>query len=297
MVLVFLFLATTLVVGTTSDHYPSSGSFGEDPVVADMISNVSESEIYETTYCLQNFGTRSYGSAGNINAGTYLFNRFSNISGLTVEYQGGDFRNVIATLHGVDLTSDKLYVVGAHYDSRCYADQSNAPGATDNAGGCAIVLEFARIMSQYRFNHTIKFACWNAEEDGVLGSSDYAKYASENSLNIGLYVNFDSSCYDPHNEFVLDTLYDQNSRWVSDLMTQHNSIYCIGLTLTYNAQGCGSDHRSFWNYGYAAVMTREREYGPMHTEYDTVDKVSTMFAKKNGQLCMSVLATLAERTP
>lgn len=183
--------------------------------------------------------------------------------------------------------------MGAHYDSTS-SDPNNAPGATDNGGGVAIVLEFARIMSKYRFNHTLIFACWNAEEDGHLGSDNYTKYARSNSLNISLYINFDSACYDPDNKLILDIMYNSNSLWVSDMMTQYNSLYGINFTLTYNVHDCGSDHEEFWLNGYTAVMTHEQIHGPAHTPSDTIEKVSTLYAKKNGQLGMSVLAKLAE---
>jgi len=40
-------------------------------------------------------------------------------------------------------------------------------------------------------------------------------------------------------------------------------------------------------------MTHEEEHGPAHTADDTVDKISTAYAKKNGQLGMSAVAYLA----
>jgi len=78
------------------------------------------------------------------------------------------------------------------------------------------------------------------------------------------------------------------------MMTDYNSLYNIDFTLTHNVHPCGSDHIPFWQHGYTAVMTHAESHGPAHTEYDTVDKVSTLYAKKNGQLVMSVLASLAE---
>jgi hypothetical protein len=265
-----------------------------DPIIADMIQQINEGYIYSTVYVLQNFTTRCYGSLGNQETSTWLYNKLSNITGLYVEYQGGECRNVIATLPGQDKTSSAIYMVGAHYDS---ADLSYAPGATDNGGGVAIVLELARIMSLYTFNHTVKFAFWNGEEGGLntMGSNVYTEYSKANNLNISLYMNFDSSCYDPDNRFILDIMYNNQSQWVSEMMSQFNILYNIGFTLTYNVHITHwSDHRSFWNHGYTAVMTHEETHGPAHSKYDTVDKVSTLYAKKNGQLGLLVLATLSE---
>jgi len=292
-------ILTVLLVAVIAGSLPALAAFGQeelsapDPVIAGMISRISEPEIYDTIYRLQDFTTRDYGSQGNVDAGTYLYDYLSHISGLSVEYQGS-LRNIIATLPGED-GADPFLITGAHYDSTS-SDPNDAPGATDNGGGVAIVLELARIMSQYRFKRTIKFAFWNNEEApmAMSGAYDYAKYAHDNNLNISLYLNFDSSCYDPNNRFILDVMYNDKSQWVSELMTQHNTLYNIGFTLTYNAHSCGSDHKSFWAFDYTAAMTHEETHGPAHSASDTVDKVNTLYAKKNGQLGMSAMAELAE---
>jgi len=263
----------------------------QDPIIAEMIQKIDQSEVFITVYDLQNFTTRKYGTAGNLDAGTYLYNKLDNIPRLEVEFQSS-YRNVIATLNGTDPTSSATYIVGAHYDSTS-SDPNDAPGATDNGGGVAIVLELARIMSLYKFQHTLKFALWNYEEGGLYGSTDYAQYARANNLDISLYFNYDSSCYDPDNRFVLDIMYNSQSSWVKDMMTEYNTLYAIGFSLTYNVHTCSSDHRPFWSKGYTAVMTHEETHGPAHSPEDTIDKVSTLYAKKNGQLGMLVLAKLA----
>jgi hypothetical protein len=284
------------VISQVPQDIASQDSMSQDPPIANMIQQIDENEIHNTTYTLQNFTSRHYGYTRNMEASTYLYNKLSNISGLDVEYQGGELRNVIATIPGRNTTSSIFYMVGAHYDSTSNGNLNNAPGATDNGGGVAIVLELARVMSQYSFNHTVKFALWNAEDGGAndTGSTVYTRYAAANHLNISLYMNYDSACYDPDDRFILDIMFNDQSRWVSDMMTQHNSLYDIGFDLTYNVHKCGSDHRSFWNHGYTAVMTHSEAHGPGHSAADTVDKVSTLYAKKNGQLGMSVLARLAE---
>ena len=270
----------------------SSAVLVQDNLVAEMISKMNTTEIYNTVYALQNLTTRIYGYSGNVEAATYLYNRLSNISGLSVEYQS-NYNNIVATLPGMDSTSNVNYVVGAHYDS-ISSNQSYAPGATDDGGGVAIVLEFARIMSQYSFNHTLKFAFWNCEENGELGSTEYVKYAYNNKINVSLYMNFDSSCYDPDNRMVLEIMTNQQSSWVSNMMTEYNTLYGINFALNYNTHNCSSDQSPFWDYGYTAVMTHSESHGPQHTSDDTIDKVSTTYANKNGQLGMSVLAALAE---
>ena len=296
-------IVVAILVSALLMNIASSGSFNffasiakaepvKDTLVAEMISKIDKTEIYNVAYALQNFATREYGYPENVEAATYLYNRLSSISGLSVEYQS-DYNNIVATLPGVDLTSSVTYIVGAHYDSISNIE-GFAPGASDNGAGVAVVLEFARIMSQYSFSHTLKFALWNAEEKVELGSLEYVKYAYSNNVNVQLYMNLDAICYDPYSQMMLDVVSNDQSSWVSDMMTDYNSIYGIDLILTYTQNLGGTDHRSFWTYGYPAVWLRSDPYGPIHTEWDTIERVYPAYAQKNGQLCMSVLAALAK---
>jgi leucyl aminopeptidase len=269
----------------------------KDPVVSEMISRINESNIYDTVYDLTAFTTRRLGTTGNTEAKTYLFNRLSSISGLNVEYQGS-YNNIIATLPGTNTSSNEIYIIGGHYDSKVYPVDSitlPAPGATDNAGGAALIVELARVMSEYRFRHTIKFALWNGEEDGTKGSAQYAQMAHDSNLKISFYLNLDAACYYPYNRFILDIMYNDQSHWISNIMAEYNTLYSIGFSLTYNVHDCTSDHREFWNRGYTAIATHQEVHVDfVHTASDTIDKVSTSYAKRNGQLAILALVELAE---
>lgn len=264
-----------------------------DPVLGTMVSQVSESEIYRTTRDLQDFSTRRYPSAGNQQAAEYLARQLAAIPGLETAYQGSTRKNVIAILRGKDNASNEVFIVGAHYDSDS-SDPEHAPGATDNGCGVAAVLELARVMSTHTYNHTLVFAFWNAEESEIRGSMDYAAYAREHSLDIPLYFNYDSSCYDPDNLNVLDIMYDERSESAAALMTRYNSVYSINFTLTRNAYDCDGDHLSFWREGYPVIMTHSPAHATeAHTPGDTVDLISPGYARKNAQLGMLVLSRLA----
>src|SRR5262249_678914 len=69
--------------------------------------------------------------------------------------------NVVATLAGTQAESkDRIYVVSGHYDSICspLSDTTcDAPGASDDASGTAVVMEMARVMSKYQFDATLVF--------------------------------------------------------------------------------------------------------------------------------------------
>jgi hypothetical protein len=270
------------------------GNLTRDPMIAGMIEKMNETNMYSTVDVLQRIPTREYGTTGNVEAADFLYRKLSGIPGLEVKYGDGSFKNIIAILPGTDNSSDGIVMVGAHYDSTS-SDPARAPGATDNACGDAIVLELARIMSQYQFNHTIAFALWNSEEHSPTGSTAYAESAANSGLMIPLYFNYDSPCYDPLGHLILDIMYNAQSSWAAEMMTQDNTLYGINVTLTYNVHIThGSDHWSFWLHGYPAVMTHSETHGPQHTPNDTIDQVSFKYALKNGQLGLAVLAQVAE---
>ncbi len=88
---------------------------------------------------------------------------------------------------------DRIYVVSGHYDSRV-TDAMNAtadaPGADDDASGVAAVLEMARVMSQQKWDATLVFMAVAGEEQGLFGSTHWAKMAKEKNWNVaGMITN------------------------------------------------------------------------------------------------------------
>jgi hypothetical protein len=81
--------------------------------------------------------------------------------------------NTIAEIPGTDpALKDEVVILGAHFDS-----VSAATGATDNATGCAAILEAVRILKTLgvKPRRTIRVALWGGEEQGLLGSRAYVR--------------------------------------------------------------------------------------------------------------------------
>jgi hypothetical protein len=79
--------------------------------------------------------------------------------------------NTIAEIPGTDpVLKDEIVMVGGHLDS-----WHAGTGATDNAAGCAVAMEAARILiaSGFKPRRTIRVALWSGEEQGLLGSRAY----------------------------------------------------------------------------------------------------------------------------
>ncbi|MCU0381922.1 MAG: M20/M25/M40 family metallo-hydrolase [Chitinophagaceae bacterium] len=81
--------------------------------------------------------------------------------------------NVVAEIPGSDpLLKSEIVMLGAHLDS-----WQAATGATDNAAGCAVMMEAVRIIRSLGLKpkRTIRIALWGGEEQGLLGSRGYVK--------------------------------------------------------------------------------------------------------------------------
>ena len=181
-----------------------------DTDISKMIANVSEFNIQELVERLVNFNTRhtlsdttddltGIGAARNwIKSEFETYAKKSN-GRMSVAFdtfitpksrripQPTILKNVVATLKGTDLNDDRIILVSGHYDSRVSNSMNAedfAPGANDDASGTAATMELARVMATYKFPMTIKFIAVAGEEQGLLGSTNLAKLAKRDSLNI-----------------------------------------------------------------------------------------------------------------
>ena len=96
--------------------------------------------------------------------------------------------NVLGEWRGTDL-ADQLVMVGGHFDS-----WHMATGATDDAAGCAVLLEAIRILKAVGVTprRTIRVGFWSWEEGGVNGSRAYVKNHPELRDRLAAYFNLDN---------------------------------------------------------------------------------------------------------
>ncbi|HTT18789.1 MAG TPA: M28 family metallopeptidase [Candidatus Sulfotelmatobacter sp.] len=106
-----------------------------------------------------------------------------------------EIANVYAVLKGTDPAQEKrIVLVTGHYDSRnsdTLDAQGDAPGANDDASGTAVSLECARVLSKLKFPGTIIFLAVAGEEQGLNGSSHFAKMAKEQGWDLEAVLNND----------------------------------------------------------------------------------------------------------
>ena len=103
--------------------------------------------------------------------------------------------NVVGILPGASVGKDQALMYSAHYDHFGFvpgmAGDNIFNGAADNATGCGILLELARVWSGLKPPHSVIFAAVTAEEQGLLGSEYLGQHPPIPAGQIALDLNYD----------------------------------------------------------------------------------------------------------
>jgi len=142
-----------------------------------LVDEVDQARRFSDLETLASYNRYSYGD-GIFDAENWIAQQLSAMPDMTVttpgfSMGGREVHNVIGSPPGIT-RPDEWYIVGGHYDSTSENPQAAAPGAEDNASGCAGVLEMARIFSANPPHASVLFICYVGEEQGLLGSKDHA---------------------------------------------------------------------------------------------------------------------------
>jgi photosystem II stability/assembly factor-like uncharacterized protein len=190
------------------------------------------------------------------------------------------WKNVIGTKTGT-VDPDQQVIICGHMDSRSEQPYDYAPGADDNGSGTTATMEAARVFADFNFEKTVKFCLWTGEEQGLLGSAAYAEEAFARGDDIVGVYNFDMIAWDGNGDGSVELHCGTEDPSIelgnalSDVITDY-SIDLAPDILTWNSTGA-SDHASFWDYGYAAILGIEdysNDFNPYyHTTGDNIDHI------------------------
>lgn len=273
---------------------------GPDPFVAEMIDHVSSNALNrilrrligsDPTVAggdLYTISTRYTVSGVPIEKANRFCHERLRALGVNVEYKtwsggGRTGTNVVLTLVG-GTKSNEIVVAVAHLDD--VPSSGVAPGADDNASGSAAVLMAAGIASQYRFERTLRFLLVTGEEQGLYGSAAYAVAAAATGDNIVAVFNMDMLAWDGNGDGALN-LHTRvtsapgysNDLAIAQTFTNVVAKYGLSAALKPFIRASGewrSDHSSFWDHGYPAILAIEEDLGDFnpyyHTVQDSLDK-------------------------
>jgi hypothetical protein len=265
-----------------------------------MIEQLNETLYLGFLENLTSIGPRITATEECDEAGRYIFNEFKKM-GLDVIYHNWTERNyygsnIEATIQGLDHSSDEIYLICGHYDSVI-----KSPGADDDGSGTVGVITAAKIMSQYKFNHTLRFVTFSGEEQGLLGSDSYAEKAFNNNDNIVAIINLDMIGYtDEINDKVL--LYHTDNPdfyWLVDKSVNISNKYLdlVNINVIPSGPTGRSDHMGFWLRGYNGIFLTEYEFNPYyHSSLDTIENMNISYATRISKLSMAILAEISELT-
>jgi len=194
--------------------------------------------------------------------------------------------NTVAEIPGTD-KADEVIMLGGHLDS-----WHAATGATDNAIGCAIMVEAARILKTLgvKPRRTIRVALWSGEEEGLLGSQAYVKEhfgAFESPKpgyeKFGGYLNIDSGTGRVRGAGVFGP--PEGANIMRKILEPFKDDGVVGATASRSRNLGGSDNTSFSNAGLPGIGMGQDpiEYGTntWHTNLDTYERILEDDVKKD----------------
>ena len=225
------------------------------------------------------------------------------------EFRGNTVHNVVAEIVS-SADSPKRYLIGAHYDS-----VEGTVGADDNASAIAVQLETARALKRMADRNELKasavFVSFALEEPPAygtrhMGSRVYARNARRTKERIDGMICLEMvgyTCHEPGCQqypFPLQFLgYPKQGDFIGivgnwgggaftkplfEAFRKNRALPVVKLNVPFKGRLIPavrlSDHASFWDEGYDAVMVTDTAFfrNPYyHTRSDTMDKLDFLF--------------------
>jgi Zn-dependent M28 family amino/carboxypeptidase len=177
--------------------------------------------------------------------------------------------NVVADLPGMEHPS-QMVILGCHYDGHDISQ-----GAVDPASGMVVVMEAARVLSQYasrQLKRTVRFIGYGTEEIGLIGSYRYVEKHADELDKVRFVLNLDAAGGSSrkgvalHRWLKLEPFFRQCAKEMASEMPIGQRIHSY------------SDHFPFFLKGLPTGEMGDPEAAPSgrgfgHTAYDTLDKV------------------------
>jgi hypothetical protein len=207
--------------------------------------------------------------------------------------------NIVGEIPGTD-KADELVMLGAHFDS-----WHTGTGATDNAAGCAVMLEAMRILKAtgVKLRRTVRIGLWTGEEQGLLGSKAYVNAHFGDPATMRLlpehaklsgYFNVDNGTG------IIRGVYLQGNEAMAPIFQAWMEPFRnMGMTTLAIRNTNGTDHLSFDAVGLPGFqfIQDEVEYNARthHSNMDTYERLQPNDMMRNAVIVASLVADAANR--
>ena len=208
--------------------------------------------------------------------------------------EGRTAYTTVAEIPGSD-RKDEVVMLGGHLDS-----WHSATGATDNAIGCATMMEAARILKAIGVQprRTIRVALWSGEEQGILGSQAYVKQHfgsfEQQTAEYGklvAYLNIDSGTGRARGASVFGP--PSAAAVVRQALAPFQDLGVAGAAATTSRTIAGTDSTAFNNAGLPGIGFSQDpiEYNT-HTHHTNLDNYERVVEEDVRASSIAIAATL-----
>jgi len=214
--------------------------------------------------------------------------------------EGKTSYNVVAEIPGTE-KPDEVVMMGGHLDS-----WHAGTGATDNAIGCSIMMEAARLIETLGMKprRTVRVALWSGEEEGLLGSLAYVKQhfgTAEDPkpewAKLDAYFNVDTGTGRLRGAGIFGP--PEAAAVLRPVLAQFKDWGVAGANTTNSRATGGTDSTSFNNAGLPGIgMSQDPiEYNTLthHTNLDTYERIIPDDVKKAAAVIAAAVMQVANR--
>lgn len=288
-----------------ADKFPSefhASNIKLDDKVVKLLEEVSGEKQKGIVETLENFGTRHANTSIGEKSSNWIADQLKDIAEGRddIEFEQianrrSNQKSVIARIKG-QKNPENIVILGAHIDSTAFWNKNNAPGADDNATGTAALMEAFRIIveSGLRFEHSLEFHGYAAEELGLIGSSELAAQYRNEDRKVLSMVQLDMNGYLKSGNQAKVTLVSNNTN--SDLTNSLGRMAELYIDIPFDIKplnGGSSDHAAWNRQGFPAAFPTEDTDNfnrKIHSPSDTSDILDFELSSQFTKLVISYLS-------
>ncbi len=282
LLLISASFAILVIVLTASVYFPIAYFSGDQPFDGHRAFRDVQQQL--------SFGPRTPGSMGHDQVQNWIQSELIDagwsVEVQSLEYAGKPVQNIIAKKG----QNSPWVIVGAHYDTRFYADRDPdpskrtqpVPGGNDGASGVAVLLELARTLPD-DLDGEVWLVFFDAEDNGnilgwqwIMGSTVFVEELQEKPDAVVIL--------DMIGDADLNIYYERNSDPVisAAIWGQAGDLGYGEQFIPVEKYSMLDDHTPFLAAGIPAVDIIDFDYPYWHTTEDTADKVSAASLKAVG---------------